>query len=657
MAWKFRLAHLTHRDARNIDMISLMYRLKAVTRLAKTFLALFMALFVLLFQVSATPLTVYAQEVNEQQAQDNVPRGENGQLTRDQAMLFPFFGQNGCADTPSSSVQKATGNKIYMLGDSITAGAKDKYKEALKDKDLEISARVGRSWKTPGQEAAANEGSQGTGEEAFKADAEKIKSADAIIIALGTNQMGGGPDSSNPIDSILDGFGAVNPTAPIWWVNIANTGVAGVPGFNAELQKRAAENKIAIIDWAKAVDPDGDGTHNPGGLLSSDGTHPSEEGNKKLVEIVSAAVLQGAGTTNNAARPGDCKCSSNAGSISGDPIVRFLQALAFQENGGNTTGLSAGGAKGKFQYIDQTWRGMGQRYYPPALKYATANDAPVEVQDALTYIEYTDKFKMFDGDLFKLGISHFYPVANDDPSKLDIIPPSNVITPRQYAEKLIAGFNSNAGKEIEFKHQEAPEFAEHLAKVSGGNVTVQSGEGSCSSPDQIGPNEKAGVIVETALKLAWDTKKDGLVNKEDAKPEYQEAMPKYNGSTHIAPDPKKTPWSDCGVFVATVLHMSGADTDYPKRGTWDQEPHLRNSGKYEVIENVTDSSQLKPGDIIINAEHTMIFVGTQQGPEGEYNTVDASYGDRVPGAKIFAPYPTSDKYPQGLAYAAFRLKG
>ncbi len=578
------------------------------------------------------------------------------ELTRDQAMNYPMLGFGGCSGTPGSSAPSAkiNGKNIYILGDSITAGAKDAYKDAFKDKDLTISARVGRSWGTAGQDSPANIGSQGTGKEAFAADTEKIKSADAIIIALGTNQMGGDEASQNPIGSIITAFRGVNEKAPIWWVNIANSGVAGVPSFNETLKQQAGD-KYTVIDWAKTVDPTGDGTNNPGKLLSTDGTHPSSEGTKKLVDLVVSAVTSGAGVQNNGVAAGDCKCSSGGTTGGGDAITKFLQALAFQESGGQLNLVSSGSARGKFQYIDSTWKGVAQKYYPHALKYANANGAPESVQDALVYIEYTDKFNTFNGDLFKLAVSHFYPLANQEAKWLDIIPPSNVVTPRQYAEKLVAGYNSGAGKEIKFYYNDAPEFKESLAAVGGQTTaSVKSGEGSCSAPGQIGPGEAAGKIVETALNLAWDTKKDGLIEEKDAKPTYQAAMPKFNGSTNTTGDPKLTPWSDCGVFVATVMHMSGVDTAYPKRNTLTQEPYTTNSERYERITNVTDSSQLKPGDIIINKHHTMIFVGPQTGPAGEYNTVDASFGDRVPGAKVFAPHPDTQ---DPDSYDAYRIKG
>ncbi len=136
----------------------------------------------------------------------------------------------------------------------------------------------------------------------------------------------------------------------------------------------------------------------------------------------------------------------------------------------------------------------------------------------------------------------------------------------------------------------------------------------------------AGNLVATALNLAWDTREGHGKNKEDAKPSYQDAMPLYNGSTG------DDPFSDCGVFVATVMIASKADPTYPKRGTANQLAYVRSHPeKYTLLENVTNTSQLSPGDIFIYNDlgggHTIIYTGPLA---NGYNAVDASWHDHVP---------------------------
>lgn len=141
-----------------------------------------------------------------------------------------------------------------------------------------------------------------------------------------------------------------------------------------------------------------------------------------------------------------------------------------------------------------------------------------------------------------------------------------------------------------------------------------------------------GDIVKTALSLAWDSKGHGS-SQSDAKPEYQTAMPQFNGSTGSG---NEDPWSDCGVFVATVMRMSKADPEYPLRGTQNQLTYLKSSQKYiEVQTNKVED--LKPGDIFIFNDapygHTFIFTGPFKGSDGkDYNIVEASLGSQVPQA-------------------------
>jgi hypothetical protein len=169
-----------------------------------------------------------------------------------------------------------------------------------------------------------------------------------------------------------------------------------------------------------------------------------------------------------------------------------------------------------------------------------------------------------------------------------------------------------------------PRYAERKATArevftTFGNGAGGTGGGACGAGN--------GDIVQTALMLAWDTPGHNSTAKSAAKPEYQEAMPRYNGATDW------TPYTDCGVFVATVMVMSGVDKDYVRRGTGSQREYVRNSSKYEVFENLNNVSQLQPGDIFVHGGHTFIYTGDYEGGDGKsYNAVSASLGDHPPQA-------------------------
>lgn len=173
-------------------------------------------------------------------------------------------------------------------------------------------------------------------------------------------------------------------------------------------------------------------------------------------------------------------CSSSCVNLSGD-VASFVQALAAKESGGNPTVVNSAGAKGKYQYMDGTWQSNAKSYYGPGIQYSHASDAPEAVQDAVAYIEYSVKYSKYGGDLFKMAVSHYYPIANTDPSKLDVVPPGNTESPRQYAQNFIDGLNSGKGKDIPLKFTEAPDFASWYAKSVGKPYAPDAQSSSLSS--------------------------------------------------------------------------------------------------------------------------------------------------------------------------------
>jgi hypothetical protein len=166
-------------------------------------------------------------------------------------------------------------------------------------------------------------------------------------------------------------------------------------------------------------------------------------------------------------------------------------------------------------------------------------------------------------------------------------------------------------------------FAEDALTRYGSNFVASTTSTSSVTGCVSSSGAVTGSIVQTALNYAWDTRGHGP-DEADAKPPYRRDMPVINGATD------NYPFSDCGVFVSTVMIASGADKNYPKRGTSNQLEYLQaHTEKYQEIKNVTSTSQLQPGDILVNTVHTYIFVGSQ--PKG-YDSVGASLNTpRSPG--------------------------
>lgn len=207
---------------------------------------------------------------------------------------------SGNSSSDPGSVSLKAGDKVYILGDSITVRSESQYRSAFTAKQVSpiINASVGRSWIGGGQTGSGNisqEGSAKPAKEAVEDDKEIIKSAGAIVVALGSN----GGLQSNPIEEIINNIKAKNSTAPIFWINTAGTSawtatnLSYLGPFNQELSGKSAALKYTVVDWFKKVNPTGDSNVSPttdsAGLLA-DGLHPNENGTTVLSELLAGTL-------------------------------------------------------------------------------------------------------------------------------------------------------------------------------------------------------------------------------------------------------------------------------------------------------------------------------------------------------------------------------
>lgn len=229
---------------------------------------------------------------------------------------------NPSASPPSSSTNTNTTNssqapkKVYMLGDSITVGAYDKYKAAFQAKGIDafINASGGSAWTMSGS-SKTPEGSTKKRSEAVVDDTDQIKSANAIVIALGTN----GGLSANPIQEMITKIHTINPTAPIYWVNTAekNTNKIGLGAFNKSLDDLAGSLNYKVISWVKAINPSADPytmpISDPNGFIGDNYVHPSATGQDALVPLVVNTVASGGSATISSTPSNNCPASSSQG--------------------------------------------------------------------------------------------------------------------------------------------------------------------------------------------------------------------------------------------------------------------------------------------------------------------------------------------------------
>lgn len=205
----------------------------------------------------------------------------------------------------SSSGSSSLG-KVYLLGDSITHGARGDYESALKSagaSEVKINAASGRNLNGPG----SGGGDIGTGYDAInQVDTEFIAEADTVIIALGTNQL-----ENMSTDMAEDAYVAASQEAigramsalketgfdgDTYWVDVAISaeGRAPFPGISHLINRAihtGSSEGYTVVEWSKVVD----GTYEPAEAtgpvedsdnLLSDGIHLTSEGTKKLIEAV-----------------------------------------------------------------------------------------------------------------------------------------------------------------------------------------------------------------------------------------------------------------------------------------------------------------------------------------------------------------------------------
>jgi beta-N-acetylhexosaminidase len=118
----------------------------------------------------------------------------------------------------------------------------------------------------------------------------------------------------------------------------------------------------------------------------------------------------------------------------------------------------------------------------------------------------------------------------------------------------------------------------------------------------------------------------GKIAKVDATQSFQDVMAQINPTLG---DNDQWAFSDCGVFISTVVRSSGTDKDYPPRGTGAQLPYVQaHPEKYDVVP-FTDTSQVQPGDWFIKDGHTFFYTGPNT-LSPDRNVAEASWGDHVP---------------------------
>ena len=241
----------------------------------------------------------------------------------------------GCVGSSSGSsapVTKTIGanSNVYILGDSITLRAANVYASTFQAKQIttNIDAVVGRSLTSPGQGST-------NGMQAIAQDQAEIKSANAIVVALGTN----GGDTTSTITAAIQAIRADNASSPIYWVDTIGV---NAPNFDAQTNQAtnqaiytdASTDNYQIISWFKTVDLTGDPLNpttpekDPNGYISTVpadlGVHPTTAGITALVNLVVGTLTGALSSSGTASSCCGTSVAGLSGSTNGTQAYNYL---------------------------------------------------------------------------------------------------------------------------------------------------------------------------------------------------------------------------------------------------------------------------------------------------------------------------------------------
>lgn len=192
--------------------------------------------------------------------------------------------------------------------------------------------------------------------------------------------------------------------------------------------------------------------------------------------------------------------------------------------------------------------------------------------------------------------------------------------PAEAAVRIRAVFERAGIPHDENRQKYAKAFFKQFKDLAPGVVTYGSG-GRCS-PGGSGN----GDIVATAIMLSYPSRKpNGFTT---AKPEYQKAL-EETGVNKLGDKCSMGGYS-CDAFVATVMRYSGLDKDFLCCGADRQQTYMvSHPDKYKNIGHITNTSQMKPGDIMWRSGHIKIYLGDGRQADASHCQRTASISDQT----------------------------
>lgn len=569
------------------------------------------------------------------------------------------------AAVPLGSGGGTSGAKnTFILGDSITALSADAYKHAFQAAGAEVTVdgsfdrgvnRPGNpSLGTPSNSSTASK----TGLQTIQADKESIKSANAIVVALGTNAG----LSISDVDSVMSALKAINSTAKLYWVDTAikdgdhavDSGRLGwVNSANQAIYSQASKNNYTVISWAKAVNDQADPpTPLPGNLTDPNGylqdayhVHPTPAGIAALTKLVHTSV---GGSESSSSSSSACCSSSGGGSVGNSQILAFAaspldstwgvsdstaEQWFLQQSGATTViakyGLNAnnigeitsvvkaagvsvvffyayaanegGGAGGFINHYSSDAAGGGVGNATVDAKYLA--DQSKIMNSIPSWIDAGNPVDFVPQNIKDAGNADFQSMPSGTVGRAYIPATAATTWEVYYPNGLKAAYNK-----VQDYGSPLQQTIQNIQKMGGDPAQGGSSSGGCSTG-------VAGEGITKAINWAKN------IAEGDAYGYDQDT--RTTGWAKYQSDPSCTDQCgnfDCSSFVAAALTEAGYFKTNPQFATGTEGQELEKAGFTKVASSAPTSENLQPGDILINtANHTAIYIGDNKTVEAWHN--------------------------------------
>lgn len=218
-------------------------------------------------------------------------------------LSYPFYdpeSSNSCQQqsTAGASINPRT---VFMIGDSITVGARTAIEAAIRGQNLTIDIEALSSRRLSSGSDPLD------GQTVLESSADRFREAGAVIIALGTNNG----LSATSIETAVQTIRAQSK-ARIFWVNIGvdnskRSSPLDATGSNDALKNAAASLNITVVDWASAM-------QNHPEYISDDGygVHTTEEGSVAFADTITRALSGSASGGNCGTEVSGCEANERA---------------------------------------------------------------------------------------------------------------------------------------------------------------------------------------------------------------------------------------------------------------------------------------------------------------------------------------------------------